>query len=145
MNTRLRSLALCALLACTLPNLACADKLVDVVDAPVPTKTDGSRFTADEVQAAIIEGCVGRKWVAKLVSPGVISASILVRNVHYAEVKIPFSEKSYSILYTDSRKLDYDQNSSGTRRSIHGNYNKWVAALNREIALKLSTHISAGR
>ena len=58
-----------------------------------------------------------------------MKCSILVRGKHYAEVKIPFSLTNYSILYSDSRVLDYNEK----KQRIHRNYNNWVINLNASI------------
>jgi hypothetical protein len=76
--------------------------------------------------------------VPRVVEPGKLSVSILVRGVHYAEVSIPYSSTSYSILYATSRELDANEK----KRKIHGNYNKWVNSLNAEIARTIALAIS---
>ena len=76
---------------------------------------------------------------AAVTGPGTLSVSILVRGVHYAEVSIPFSDTNYSILYVTSRELEANEK----KRKIHGNYNKWVASLNAEIARTLAQAIIA--
>lgn len=63
-----------------------------------------------------------------------IKCSILVRGRHYAEVLIPYSSSAYSIHYSDSRVLDYDEKD----QSIHRNYNKWVILLSQEIQSQFS-------
>ena len=127
------------LLLATLPQSALADRIQDFVDEPVPTKASGQKFTPLEVQTIIIKACTARKWIPRVVEPGKLSVSILVRNVHYAEVSIPFSDTNYSILYVTSRELEANEK----KRKIHGNYNKWVAALDSEIARALALAISA--
>lgn len=117
---------------------AIADPIQDFVDQPITTKASGESFTPAEVRALIIKACTNRKWIPRLVEPGKLSVSILVRGVHYAEVSIPFSSTSYSILYVTSRELDADEK----RRRIHRNYNKWVTSLNVEISRTFALAIS---
>lgn len=101
----------------------------DLNNVAVPSKIDGTVLTFEEVRAAIVRGCKDRGWKPELASDGVIKASILVRNRHYAEVKIPFDSKSYSIQYANSDNLDYDAED----HTIHRNYNKWVVYLSQSI------------
>ena len=103
--------------------------LWNLVDVAVPANDDGSARTTEQVQEAIIAGCRYKGWMPKVDSDSQIRCSILVRARHFAEVTIPYSEKSYSILYESSRELDYDQE----RQRIHRNYNKWVDLLSAAI------------
>jgi hypothetical protein len=113
-----------------LPLVAYAAKPIqDLIDVPVPVRVDGTYASFDEVQRAIIKGCIERKWTPTLVAEGQIFASILVRSRHYAEVEILFTDRSYSITYKSSRNLDYNEKN----RKIHRNYNKWVANLSASI------------
>lgn len=106
-----------------------AKPIHNVVDEPVPVRLDGSSPTLEEVKKAIIAGCQRRGWTAVLDGDTQIKCSILVRGKHYAEVAIPYSESSYSILYVDSRMLDYNEK----RQKIHRNYNGWVIKLSGTI------------
>jgi hypothetical protein len=107
----------------------------DLMGQPVPTKTDGKKMKVAMVQQGIMEAAVQRQWTARVVKPGAISASILVRGKHFAEVAIDFTDSEYSIKYVSSRDLDYNE----AKREIHKNYNKWVSILNQQIALRLTT------
>ncbi|MEJ0086718.1 MAG: hypothetical protein WDO72_13610 [Pseudomonadota bacterium] len=127
------------LLISALPRYAIADPIQDFVDQPITTKASGESFTPAEAQALIIKACTNRKWIPRLAEPGKLSVSILVRGVHYAEVSIPYSGTKYSILYVTSRELDANEK----KRKIHGNYNKWVASLNAEIARTFALAMSA--
>ena len=106
-----------------------ADTIIDLLNVPVPAKLDGSAYSVEEVQRAIIGGSQKRGWTARVESDGKIIARILVRSRHYAEVEITFDARSYSITYRDSRELEYDKE----ERDIHGNYNKWVRNLSNSI------------
>ena len=119
-----------AILALVLGPLAWAAKPIhNVIDQPVPVIFDGSSRTLEEVKAAIIAGCQRRGWTATLDSDEQIKCSILVRGKHFAEVVIPYSATSYSILYSDSRVLDYNEK----KQRIHRNYNGWVIKLSQTI------------
>ena len=106
-----------------------AKPIQNIVDEPVPLSIDGSSATLDDVKKAIIAGCQRKGWTAALDGDTQIKCSILVRGRHYAEVTIPYSESSYSILYSDSRELDYNEK----KQRIHRNYNGWVIKLSGTI------------
>ena len=95
----------------------------------MPIKLDGSGRTVEEVQEAIVKGCRGKGWSPVLDGENQIKCSITVRGKHFVEVKIPFTESAYSILYSDSRVMDYD----AERQRIHRNYNRWIVLLSDSI------------
>lgn len=99
-----------------------AARVENLVDLAVPSRTDGTDFSLEEVRALIMSGCTERGWKAEYESESVISCSILVRSRHWVKVEIPFSETSYSILYLDSSEMDYNPRN----QSIHRKYNGWV-------------------
>lgn len=86
------------------------------------------------MREAIIAGCQDRGWTAAIDDERQIKCSILVRGKHYAEVVIPYSAASYSILYFDSRELDYNEK----KQRIHRNYNGWVIKLSQTIDRQFS-------
>lgn len=111
-----------------------AAPIENIVDQVVPAKLDGSERSVDEVRDAIIAGCRRKGWSPVVKDDATIKCSILVRAKHYAEVDIPFSTSSYSILYADSRVLDYD---AETQR-IHRNFNKWIILLSQAIQMQFA-------
>ncbi len=102
-----------------------AKRILNLQDEQVPLKVDRSAFTTRQVQSMIMESCIAKGWTPAIKRKGVISASITIRGKHYAEVEIPFTANSYSILYVSSENLDYNEE----RQSIHRNYNNWVLNL----------------
>ena len=106
-----------------------AKPILNIEDEAVPVKLDGSTRSAEEVGQAITAGCKAKGWTPVIVDDAQMKCSILVRGRHYAEVLIPYTESKYSILYSDSRVLDYD----AERQRIHRNYNKWVILLSQTI------------
>jgi hypothetical protein len=122
-----------------------AKPINNLIDVRVPTKVDGKNFTMEEMQTAIVDGCIVKGWTPLLDGEGVIRASIMVRGRHFADIEIPFSRRSYSIIYKYSENLDYDEN----RQRIHRNYNRWVIMLSEAINTKLRmasySGASAGR
>lgn len=103
-----------ALSACT------SAPIENLHDQPVPGKPNGTALNLKQVRASVMAGCVDKGWTPRLVKPDEVDARIQVRD-HSAEVLIPFSAGSYSIVYKNSSNLDYD----GKR--IHHNYNRWVS------------------
>lgn len=101
----------------------------NMVDVPVPVNVDGSHPNLEEIKGAILSGCRKRGWMPLIDDERQITCSISVRSSHYAEVEIPYTEKSYSIYYKNSRDLDYNEQ----KQKIHRNYNKWVANLSSTI------------
>ena len=106
-----------------------AKPILNLENEVVPPTFDGDTRSLDEVREAIAAGCTGKGWRPVMDSETQITCSILVRGKHYAEVRIPFSATNYSILYSDSRVLDYDEK----KQRIHRNYNNWVINLNTSI------------
>jgi hypothetical protein len=139
MTTRIIPALLGVLLLASLPGAAVADPILDLVNQPVPTRVDGSKLTLVEARGAIMKACMNRRWIPRAVEPDKLSASILIRGRHYAEVSIPFDGSSYSIIYVTSRELDADVK----KNKIHRNYNKWVAVLNYEITRQLASIANA--
>ncbi|OED84854.1 hypothetical protein BCS93_04405 [Vibrio breoganii] len=89
----------------------------------------------EQVKSAILQAAISRGWTIEDKSASELTAKINVRS-HYAEVKIPYNEKHYSIIYVDSSNLKAE---SG---NIHRNYNRWVNNLNLDIQKQLSLESS---
>jgi hypothetical protein len=100
--------------------------LYDVVDAPVVQPPRGQKLTADQVKSAIMQAGKSLGWQMEEVQPFLLQGTLLWDN-HTAQVNIPYSAERYSIMYKDSRNLNYD----GT--NIHKNYNVSVQTLDRQI------------
>ena len=101
----------------------------------VPIRLDGSQYSLEQIQTAIIEACAARGWQPIVDKEGEISATINVRGKHYAKISIPFTATSYSILYVDSNNLDYN----AKKQKIHRNYNNWVVKLSGTIDKQISS------
>jgi hypothetical protein len=101
-----------AVTACT------TKKVLEIQNAPISSSAD---------PAAVIEGALReRGWHVVSRSPGVIDASILLRD-HRADIRITYDANRYSIAYRGSENLH------AKNGLIHRNYNRWVANLNRDI------------
>jgi hypothetical protein len=83
-----------------------------------------------DIEQGIIRAGASRGWQMAPKGPGHLLATLSTRG-HFAVVDIYFNQATYSIVYRESRNLDYD----GT--NIHGNYNKWIKMLQTEIAQQM--------
>jgi hypothetical protein len=101
----------------------------NVADEPVVVM--GSEHSLEDVKKAIVRAGSALGWNMKMVEPGKIIGTLHLRK-HMAKVEIPFTRSSYSILYMDSDKLNYDG------KMIHSNYNGWIQNLNRGINNQLN-------
>jgi hypothetical protein len=125
----LRNLILAAIVLCVATPALAGKPIEDLVDVPVPGDLAGNGRSIEDVKQAIIDGCRTKGWRPQIVNDNEMKCSILVRSRHYAEVRIPYSAEKYSILYADSKELDYDPET----RKIHRNYNRWVVNLSQAI------------
>jgi hypothetical protein len=94
---------------------------------------DGSQWSAEDVQAAIIGACRNRGWIPQLAGESQVNCTINVRGRHQAEVEIPFSATDFSIIHASSQGLDYNP----SRQTIHRNFNRWIANLALEVQREL--------
>ena len=102
----------------------------NVENVSVATSTNRP-LTPVEVRAAIVRAGAGLGWIMKDAGPGMINGTLILRT-HTAEVQIPYSAASYSIVYKSSINL---QESGG---KIHRNYNGWVQNLQRGINAQIA-------
>jgi len=111
--------------------VACTTAAINNPENVSIATANGKTPTATAVRGAIVQAGAGLGWVMTDVKPGVLEAKLALRS-HVAVVEIPYSEKSYSIVYKSSTNLN-EQN--GT---IHKNYNGWIQNLQRDINAKVS-------
>jgi hypothetical protein len=104
--------------------------VMDIVDAPVVEPAGGQKLTADQVKLAIQRAGATLGWQIKDVQPFLLQGTLILRD-HVAEVNIPYSAQRYSIVYKDSKNLNYDG------KNIHSNYNSWVQNLDRAIKVQM--------
>ncbi|MCZ4292907.1 hypothetical protein [Vibrio sinaloensis] len=114
------------LLALLLVGCGRVQPVMNVEDTPV-----GYNLQSKQVKMAIMQAATNRGWIVEEVSPTELNAKIHVRD-HYAEIKIPFSDKFYSIIYLNSENL---KENGG---KIHRNYNRWINNLNVDIKRQLA-------
>ena len=109
---------------------SCEKPVYNMHNVLVPSDINGRYPTEDQVKQAIFSAAQERGWVPRVIRPGLIEATILVRD-HKAVVEIPYTGTDYSIVYKSSENLRYR---NGT---IHWNYNSWIAKLSKSIQYKL--------
>ncbi len=107
-------------------------QIYNVKDAPVQTAT-GKEPSTEDVQKAIIQAGAALGWNMAVVKPGEIMGTLNVRS-HQAIVTIPYTSKTYSILYKDSTNLKYDAD----KQTIHENYAGWIQRLDGAIRSRLT-------
>lgn len=108
------------------------DPLTELIGQQVASLEDGTRMTQAGVERAILDACARRKLQASVVEPGMIVAR-WERGAHAIEIRIPYTDSEYSILYEDSRRMGYDP----VRRSIKSSYNRLVDLLGENIDANL--------
>jgi len=106
--------------------------IYQVSDAQVTTAT-GKAPSLKNVQKAIIEAGAGLGWQMAIAKPGEIIATLNIRT-HQAVVTIPYTTKTYSILYKDSSNLKYN----AEKQTIHENYNGWIQRLDNAIRARVT-------
>lgn len=106
-----------------------SNPVYNVEGTPISTSTSG--YSLRDVRDAIQQAGVSLGWQMQDVKPGLIVGTLYLRD-HMAQVEIPYSRSSYSILYKDSQNLNYDG------ANIHSNYNGWIQRLNGAINAQLS-------
>ena len=117
-------LALAVMVACR-----AGGQVYEVKDAPIES---AKPLTLDQVQKAIIDAGIKQTWIMTPIKPGEMLGEFNIQS-HQIHVTIPYTTKTYSILYKDSSNLRYDP----VKRTIHVNYAKWIERLDNEIKARL--------
>ncbi len=107
-------------------------QIYQVKDAPVQTAT-GKEPSMEDVQKSIIAAGVGLGWQMAIAKPGEVIGTLNIRS-HQAVVMIPYTTKTYSILYKDSSNLKYNEE----KQTIHENYAGWIQRLDGAIRSRLT-------
>ncbi|MDV7341018.1 hypothetical protein RYZ26_15535 [Terasakiella sp. A23] len=102
--------------------------LYSVYNHPVPSSADF--MSLREISEVIELSAVNRKWLVEEQYPGLLTLTFR-KKTHMAVVEVSFDQSNYSIKYVNSTHLLYN----GT--TIHRNYNRWVANLERDIEMNL--------
>ena len=93
-----------------------------------------SKVSMSQVEHAIKKGASKKGWMVKRIKSGLLEARNNIRGRHLVVVEIPYNTKGYKINYKDSQNLKYN----AEKGTIHPNYNKWIANLERNINYQLS-------
>lgn len=117
--------------ALTLGLSACGEKPLIRNIQSQPVQVNAKNYTETQVKSAIISAGAGLGWIITEAGPGKLTGKIDVRNKHTAVIDISYDKKSYSINYVSSLGLESD----GT--TIHQNYNRWIANLEKAINANL--------
>lgn len=135
MKSTLSLLLLLASIIMSTPALARSTVPAINLDNIAITSASGASLKDSDVEQAIITAAGINQWSITKKEPGEIIAKLVVRNKHMIEVKILYSAKQYSLLYSGSDSMKYELKDSTTY--IHPFYNKWVAALRESIDREL--------
>lgn len=109
---------------------ACSSTLFEIRDNPIETGTEGP-VTMNQIGDAITEAGKGLGWKMATTKNGEISGTYSNAK-QSATVAIPYTTKTYSILYKNSSNFKYN----GTK--IHKRYNELVSGLDAAIRRELS-------
>jgi len=131
MRTGLGTVAVCLVLVAMIGCRGGA-KIYQVQDAPVQTAS-GKSLSMEEVRKEIVAAGVAAGWQMAVSKPGEILGTLNIRS-HQAVVSIPYTTKTYSILYKDSMNLKYDAEA----QTIHENYASWIQRLDGAIRTRLA-------
>jgi len=106
----------------------------------------GEPLTEDRVKAAIL--AAGRQtpiqWDMDEVKPGLIRANLNFKYKHKITLNIPYSTRSYQLVYVDSQLMRYEPPlGRGETARIGGKYLLWVKQLDEEIKANLKAAAAA--
>ncbi|HZZ92240.1 MAG TPA: hypothetical protein VFE23_06740 [Usitatibacter sp.] len=130
MNKIHAALAIACLSASMLAGCARTSAIYNVNEAPVATAS-GKAMSAAQVRSAIMTAGAALGWRFADAGPGKLEGTLNIR-AHQAVVLVPYTAKTYSIVYKSS------QNLNEANGSIHSNYNGWVQNLDNAIRAEMS-------
>jgi len=131
MNRRTALFAALALLA-AVPAVQAGGRPIpmqEIIDSPFAWP-GGKEGTMDKAQKAVFAGLAAKGWVATLAGPGK-AHGMIHRDDWRCEIDVVFRAKKYSILYSNSEKLDYNVE----KKVIHRNFNRWLTLLQEQTTL----------
>ncbi|WP_417822318.1 hypothetical protein [Terasakiella sp.] len=99
-----------------------------VMSHPIPSTAKS--MSLKKISDVIELSAMNRKWLVEKQSPGLLKLTFR-KKTHVAVVEVSFDQSSYSIKYLNSVDLLYNGG------SIHRNYNRWVANLEKDIEMNL--------
>lgn len=107
-------------------------QIYEVKNTSIPAPS-GKELTLEQVRKEIVAAGVAAGWQMTDVKPGELLATYNLRS-HQAIVAIPYTTKTYSIIYKDSTNLKYNAQA----HTIHPNYTGWIQRLDGAIRSRLS-------
>ena len=116
---------------------SCSTTIVDITEAPVESYS-GNVLSLQQVKDAIFEAGRSKKWAMEEKNPGEIIGKFKTGR-YSVKVAIPYTTKTYSILYKDSKGL------KASGRKIHRKYKSIINELQNAIftGITLAHHRSA--
>ena len=103
----------------------CSTKITNITDTPIQSY-QGTRLTLGEIRQAIIKAGQQKRWVINENKPGELTGRFNPGRFS-VEVAIPYSTKSYSILYRNSTGL------KANGQKIHRKYKRIIIDLQNAI------------
>lgn len=90
-------------------------------------------INTDVLKQSILKSLMTYNWEVTYAEDGQINARYSKsENTIVADIEIIYNEETYEISYIDSKNLDVDLE----KMSIHRNYNRWIANLNKTIYME---------
>jgi uncharacterized lipoprotein YmbA len=87
-----------------------------------------------EMQTAIYKALKRRGWHLQSDDGRQIQARYNKQNRHIVDIRIDYSANDFKIHYLSSQGMNFN----AKKNTIHRNYNRWVANLERDISSELS-------
>lgn len=131
MKTRAIPLLLaCALAAVALPALAGRQDPMLVPGYVRVEASNGIPPSAARIKAAILHAGKSRGWTVADSEPGRITLRYAPRT-HEVVVAVRYDDNGFKIEYVSSKEMNYEIKRG--KPEIHGNYNRWIGNLEKDI------------
>ncbi len=96
--------------------------------------SDAQNTSQTRVQKAIYTALKRRGWHLQSDNSRQIQARYNKQDRHIVDIQIDYSANSFIIHHLSSQGMNYD----AKKNTIHRNYNRWIANLERDISSELS-------
>lgn len=134
MHHKLIGSPLLLVFASVIGNLCCSPTLSRIY-VPVQTagvSPNGTPYTSDQIERAIIAGAQAKGWTVVGQTPGAVLAEIKSGG-HFARVNISYNETGWRILHEQSSPGLHYQPDERHGAVIHRRYNHWIQLLEKSI------------
>jgi hypothetical protein len=98
-------------------------------------------LSTKQVGDAVVRALTGRRWIFSAPKGNSLEATQMTRGL-MAKIAVSWDSKHVTIKYVDSQGLDFEEKDG--QRMIHGNYNKWIENLERDLPVFM-TRVAAGQ